>query len=86
LDGLPRLRFSVHLGDGTLVVLLLGLPRLAFGAAASISLLSKETTFGGLPRFLDTLAAETTTFVLFGVLVLDSLDFSIATFLQLPTP
>jgi hypothetical protein len=75
LNGLSSLCFSVYLGDRTLIVLLLSLPRLAFRAAAFTSLLSKETMFGGLPHFLDTLAAETTTFVLFGVFVLDSLDF-----------
>ncbi len=75
------LRFSVYLRDGTLIVLLLGLSYLAFGAAASTSLLSKETIFGGLLCFLDTLAAETTIFVLFGVLVLDLLDVLIVMFL-----
>jgi hypothetical protein len=44
-------------------VLLLSLSCLAFKAAVTTSLLSKETTFRGLPHFLDTLAAATTIFV-----------------------
>jgi hypothetical protein len=44
-------------------VLLLSLPYLAFEAVVTISLLLKETTFRGLPYFLDTLAVTTTIFV-----------------------
>jgi hypothetical protein len=51
LNGLLCLRFSVHLGDETLVVLLLSLSYLTFRAAVTTFLLSKETTFGGLPVF-----------------------------------
>jgi hypothetical protein len=79
------LRFSVHLEDETLVVLLLSLSHLAFKAVVTTFLLSKKTTFGGLPHFLDTLAVATTIFVQFDIFMLDSLDVSIAMFPQLPT-
>jgi hypothetical protein len=46
-----------------LMVLLLSLSRLAFGAAITTFLLLKEITFRGLPHFLDTLAVTKTTFI-----------------------
>jgi hypothetical protein len=68
-----------------LVVLLLSLFCLTFGAAVTTSLLLKEITFRGLLHFLDTLAVTTTIFIQFDVVVLDLLDVLIATFLQLLT-
>ncbi len=59
--------------------MLLSLPHLAFKAAITF-LLSKETTFGGLPHFLDTLTAVTTIFVQFNELMLDLLDILIVMF------
>jgi hypothetical protein len=63
LNSLLYLYFLIHLRDGMLVTLLLSLSCLAFEVVATISLLSKETTFGGLSCLLDTLAAATTIFV-----------------------
>jgi hypothetical protein len=68
-----------------LVVLLLSLSCLAFEAVVTIFLLLKETTFGGLLYFLDTLAVTIIIFVQFNVFVFDSFDVLIAMFLQLPT-
>jgi hypothetical protein len=47
-----------------LVVIILSLSCLTFKAVAIISLLLKETTFGGLLHFLDILAAATIIFVI----------------------